>query len=156
MNSGNRYPHLNLIQYTLIAIWPWGKQSNCCPLVWGEALGKLFPDAKPQEAMGWVFNYLTYYIFSIRSFCWLKVWWVFVKQHLGHFIAFKYYKDAWNEQQFILCLRNSLTVSWCKKSETKLGKQLEMTNYILFSRLCNNGICQTIMTCTGRNECVFE
>ena len=119
--------------------------------------GELFPDAKPQEALGWVFYYLTYYIFSIRmrGFCWLKVWWVFVKQHLGHF-------NASISQR---CLKlptvhsvfgNKLTVSWCKKSETKLRKQLEMTNYILFSMLCNNGICQTITTCTGRNAWVFE
>ena len=37
------------------------------------------------------------------------------------------------------------TVSWYKKSETKLGKQLEITNYILYCRLDNNTfkLCRT-------------
>ena len=49
----------------------------------------------------------------------------------------KYHKGAWNRQQFILWSGNSSTVSWYKKSETKLGKQLEIPNYILYSRLGN-------------------
>ena len=88
-----------------------------------------------------MFYYLTYYIISIKII------------NLSYLISnecrmvsniilitwtLEYRKDAWNRQQFILWPGNSLTVSWCQKSATKLWKQLEMTNYILYSRLIGN------------------
>ena len=45
------------------------------------------------------------------------------------------HKDTWNRHQFILRPGNCSTVSRHKKSETTLGKQLELTNYNSYSRL---------------------
>ena len=53
----------------------------------------------------------------------------------------EYHKDTWNRQQFILRQGKLSDCFMIKKSETKLGKQLEITNYDSYVRLSNKCNC---------------
>ena len=135
---------LSKSQYLIIAhesnnkaLIPWlrGEQFRC---MWGNS-GKLLPEAKGRGqqfhmASPIIEEQLIY--FSPRSHgisillpnILYQFYETFGEQYFVH-----YHKNAWNRKKFILWLGNSLTVSWYKKSEEKkLGKQLEITNYINF------------------------